>query len=496
MFIKVLLILLSTPILLPSRIEGTHVESEVEPCTYPNDVYGPKPQAPQKKLPSERIKATPIDTQDDLVKMAEATQILDSILKNSDSKLRPGIGEKPTEITVELFVNNFGPISIADTKYSIDITLHQTWYDERLRYNASFESFVLHGNMTKNLWIPDTFFKNSMNIDEHSITTHSRVTRIYKDGKVLFIDRMTIDAGCSFHMFKYPLDSHSCPLSFSSFSYPKNEITYKWKDFKLDINENNSWKLLQFDFTGVSNKTETISMMDGDFMVFTLVFNVTRRFGFSTIQNYIPSFMTTIMSWISFWIKKESVPARTSIGLTSVLSITTLGSYTQKDFPRESYLTALDVYTAICFLFCLCALVEYAVIKFLIHNHRRPSASPRLRYPPTRTRDLTSPRIQAQQQQQEGIFVLDIEGTGQENNEEDGPSSPPQQSLNPNLTQRHRSCCRLCKYLCVVSSRDGSFWHQGRLFIHIYQLDNYSRVIFPVTFFIVNVLYWVICFNL
>lgn len=116
--------------------------------------------------------------------------------------------------------------------------------------------------------------------------------------------------------------------------------------------------------------------------------------------------------------------------------------------------------------------------------------------PPTRTRDLTSPRIQAQQQQQEGIFVLDIEGTGQENNEEDGPSSPPQQSLNPNLTQRHRSCCRLCKYLCVVSSRDGSFWHQGRLFIHIYQLDNYSRVIFPVTFFIVNVLYWVICFNL
>lgn len=77
-----------------SRIEGTHVESEVEPCTYPNDVYGPKPQAPQKKLPSERIKATPIDTQDDLVKMAEATQILDSILKNSDSKLRPGIGGK------------------------------------------------------------------------------------------------------------------------------------------------------------------------------------------------------------------------------------------------------------------------------------------------------------------------------------------------------------------------------------------------------------------
>lgn len=30
---------------------------------------------------------------------------------------------------------------------------------------------------------------------------------------------MTIDAGCSFHMLKFPMDSHSCPLSFSSCEY-------------------------------------------------------------------------------------------------------------------------------------------------------------------------------------------------------------------------------------------------------------------------------------
>lgn len=30
---------------------------------------------------------------------------------------------------------------------------------------------------------------------------------------------MTIDAGCSLHMLKFPMDSHSCPLSFSSCEY-------------------------------------------------------------------------------------------------------------------------------------------------------------------------------------------------------------------------------------------------------------------------------------
>lgn len=30
---------------------------------------------------------------------------------------------------------------------------------------------------------------------------------------------MTIEAGCSLHMLKFPMDSHSCPLSFSSCEY-------------------------------------------------------------------------------------------------------------------------------------------------------------------------------------------------------------------------------------------------------------------------------------
>lgn len=40
-------------------------------------------------------------------------------------------------------------------------------------------------------------------------------------------------------------------------------MIYKWEDFKLEINESNSWKLFQFDFTGMSNTTETISTVAG-----------------------------------------------------------------------------------------------------------------------------------------------------------------------------------------------------------------------------------------
>lgn len=41
-------------------------------------------------------------------------------------------------------------------------------------------------------------------------------------------------------------------------------MIYKWENFKLEINAKNTWKLLEFDFTGVNNKTEIISTPVGD----------------------------------------------------------------------------------------------------------------------------------------------------------------------------------------------------------------------------------------
>ncbi|KAI5236136.1 gamma-aminobutyric acid receptor subunit epsilon isoform X1 [Manis pentadactyla] len=492
MLAKVLLALLGTSAIFPWRIEGPHVESEKGPSVRDDDIYGPEPQAPEKKLPFEETKPPAISAHNSLGKLPTATQILNGILNNYDHKLRPGIGERPTVVTAELSVNTLGPISIVDMEYTIDITFYQTWYDERLRYNGSFESFVLNGNMVSQLWIPDTFFRNSKKTQEHSITVPNQMVRIHKDGKVLYTIRMTIDAGCTLYMLKFPMDSHSCPLSFSSFSYPESEMIYKWENFKLEINENNSWKLFQFEFTGVSNETETISTLAGDFIVMTLFFNVSRKFGFVAFQNYVPSSVTTMLSWISFWLKKESAPARASLGITSVLTMTTLGTFSRKNFPRVSYITALDFYIAICFVFCFCALLEFAVLNFLTYHHTKPRAPPKLRHPRVQARALAARRALRHQE----AFVCQIEDS-EESDEEEGPSCPAQQSLGLGGHQLPGGCCKWCgKYCRAVPGREGSGWQRGRLFIHVYRLDSYSRVGFPVTFFFFSVLYWLVCLNL
>lgn len=54
----------------------------------------------------------------------------------------------------------------------------------------------------------------------------------------------------------------------------------------------------------------------GDYVVMTVYFDLSRRMGYFTIQTYIPCTLIVVLSWVSFWINKDAVPARTSLGET------------------------------------------------------------------------------------------------------------------------------------------------------------------------------------
>lgn len=59
-------------------------------------------------------------------------------------------------------------------------------------------------------------------------------------------------------------------------------------------------------------------MYPGEYVIMTIFFDLSRRMGYFTIQTYIPCSMIVVLSWVSFWINKDAVPARTSLGLTSI----------------------------------------------------------------------------------------------------------------------------------------------------------------------------------
>ena len=53
-----------------------------------------------------------------------------------------------------------------------------------------------------------------------------------------------------------------------------------------------------------------------------------RSMGYYLIQIYIPSSLIVVISWVSFWLNRGATPARVGLGVTTVLTMTTLISST------------------------------------------------------------------------------------------------------------------------------------------------------------------------
>ncbi|XP_054070449.1 gamma-aminobutyric acid receptor subunit epsilon [Rissa tridactyla] len=402
----------------------------------------------------------------------DATQILNSLLKNYDNKLRPDIGIKPTFIDVDIYVNSIGPVSVIQMEYTIDIFFAQTWYDRRLRFNSTLKALTLNTNMVSRIWIPDTFFRNSKRADSHWITTPNQLLRIWNDGKVLYTLRLTIEAECLLQLQNFPMDTHSCPLVFSSYGYPREEIVYRWRRYSIEVSDQRTWRLYQFDFTGLRNTSEVLRTGAGEYMVMTVSFDLSRRMGYFAIQTYIPCILTVVLSWVSFWIKRDSTPARTSLGITTVLTMTTLSTISRKHLPRVSYITAMDLFVSVCFIFVFAALMEYATLNYLVGNKKPLEHNRKARLPPASAQVMPS------------FTTININNIMHwppeiEEDEDEDPGSP---------CLEGKECER---FFCCIEDCQTGMWREGRVRIHISRLDSYSRVFFPTAFLLFNIVYWI-----
>lgn len=100
-------------------------------------------------------------------------------------------------------------------------------------------------------------------------------------------------------------------------------------------------------------------------------FQLSRNYGYYIAQVYVPSVLIVILSWMSFWLDIDATPARISLGLLTVLTMTTQSSGARASLPRVSYVKAIDVWMAMCLVFVFAALLEFAYVNVMARVERR-----------------------------------------------------------------------------------------------------------------------------
>lgn len=210
----------------------------------------------------------------------------------------------------------------------------------------------------------------------------------------------------------------------------------------------------------------------------TTHFHLKRKIGYFVIQTYLPCIMTVILSQVSFWLNRESVPARTVFGVTTVLTMTTLSISARNSLPKVAYATAMDWFIAVCYAFVFSALIEFATVNYFTkrswawEGKKVPEALEMKKKTPAAPTKKTSTTFNIVGTTYPINLAKDTEFSTISKGATASASSTPTLIASPKTT-----------YVQDIPT-------ETKTYNSVSKVDKISRIIFPVLFAIFNLVYW------
>lgn len=149
----------------------------------------------------------------------------------------------------------------------------------------------------------------------NNFTFHIKISRPFTVQSIRFLWHFII-----FIYVIIMLLSTSFYISFFSVSHTTQDLIFLW-NMTDPLVVNPEIELPQLDISNNYTTDCTIEYSTGNFTCIQIVFNLRRRLGYHLFHTYIPSALIVVMSWIAFWIKPEAIPARVTLGVTSLLTL-------------------------------------------------------------------------------------------------------------------------------------------------------------------------------
>ncbi|KAL7642734.1 UNVERIFIED_CONTAM: hypothetical protein RMT77_007299 [Armadillidium vulgare] len=301
------------------------------------------------------------------MKEVNISAILDSLQTGYDKRIRPNYGGSHVDVGITMHILSISSLSEVQMDFTLDFYFRQHWGDPRLAFpnQHGLKQLTVGSEYLQKIWVPDTFFANEKKSYFHMATTSNEMLRISNKGQVLRSMRLTITASCPMNLQYFPMDRQLCIIEIESFGYSMDHIRLSWYAGDDSVVIESDVSLPQFRVLGYSRKTIIASTSTGNYSRLLCEIMFVRSMGYYLIQIYIPSSLIVVISWVSFWLNRAATPARVSLGVTTVLTMTTLMSSTNAALPKISYVKSIDVYLGTCFVMVFASLLEYAAVGYL-----------------------------------------------------------------------------------------------------------------------------------
>ncbi|XP_036208573.1 5-hydroxytryptamine receptor 3C-like isoform X1 [Myotis myotis] len=226
---------------------------------------------------------------------------------------------------------------------------------------------------TENLWLPDIFIVESMDVDH---TMEGLSAYVTSDGHIVHSKPMRVTSICRLDIFYFPFDQQNCTFTFSSFLYTVEnmllgmekevwEIAATSRDI---VSTQGQWELL-----GINKAKPNMSVGSSLFDQIMFYVAIRRRPRRYVINLLVPSSFLVVIDALSFFLPAES-ENRAPFKITLLLGYNVFLLMMNKLLP-VSGTPLISVYFALCLSLMVVSLLETIFITYLLHlaNTQPPS---------------------------------------------------------------------------------------------------------------------------
>ena len=152
-------------------------------------------------------------------------------------------------------------------------------------------------------------------------------------------------------------DDKNYPKPFVTTFTPRSNVyldieKYKNKNFLKE------WSVEKVEVDNIINKTKSTSLFDRDKIIdaiddrINIKITVKRNINYFIFKIIIPVFLILSIVWSVMWIPPNQVESRLTTSIVGLLSLIAYNFVFNDDLPKLSYLTSLDRYVLLSYLFC------------------------------------------------------------------------------------------------------------------------------------------------
>ena len=181
--------------------------------------------------------------------------------------------------------------------------------------------------------------------------------------------KVRITGSCTTHVWFFPFDAMRCKVIYSSYGFGNEDMVLNWSKNAFHFPFSfQAVSELGFNVAKISSTDYLAEYASINYCILEGSLYLKRIWSIYIIQSYLPATFLVLLSTTIFWLNERvsGLPARASVGITSVLAMLTIcrGRTSPKDNVSRNF-SLMDTYLWVSFIFVSLSMLFFALGDFV-----------------------------------------------------------------------------------------------------------------------------------